>query len=238
MSIDQGYRRYAIYFAPAPESALAKFAASWLGYDVETGESVARPSVEGLPAPLEKLTASPSRYGFHGTLKAPFRLRDAEGVSVEALDAELARFAAAQTPPPDMPLRFEGASGFVSLRAAEPTPEFNALAFRIVQHFEPFRAPLNEDEMAKRLSAPLSERQRTLLDAFGYPYVDDQFRFHLTLTGRQNREEADTTIAVLQPLLGPIIADPMPVRDLCLFGDPGDGRPFKVLSRHRLGSAA
>ena len=66
--------RFAIYFVPAAASALYRFGASVLGYDCYTGEAIAHP--QALPeAEWAKLTAEPTTYGFHATLKAPFRLR-------------------------------------------------------------------------------------------------------------------------------------------------------------------
>ena len=47
--------RYAVYFAPEPQSALARFGAAWLGYDAATGARVPQPSVDGASA--ERLRA-------------------------------------------------------------------------------------------------------------------------------------------------------------------------------------
>lgn len=234
MSAIEGYQRYAIYYAPEAGSPLARFSAAWLGYDPAVGAATPRLAVPGLPSPAEKLTAAPARYGFHGTLKAPFRL--AAGVSAADLDAALARYCAAERAPEPLPMQIEARRGFVALRPAEPVPAFNALVFRMVQAFEPYRAPLNEAEMARRLAAPLTERQKALLARWGYPYVDDEFRFHLTLTGRQTPEESAAIIAALAEHVAPLVAEPLPVPDLCLFGDPGEGRPFRLLTRHRFGS--
>ncbi len=234
MTAIEGYQRYAVYYAPEEGSALARFSASWLGYDPATGEAVERPKVDGLPEPVETLTTSPARYGFHGTLKAPFRL--AEGVKAQAVDAALAEFCASEQAVAPLPMHIESMRGFVSLRPAVPVPEFNAQAFRIVQHFEPFRAPLNEAEIARRLRSKLSDRQRALLEQWGYPLVDDEFRFHLTLTVRQTPEASARIIEALSPHVAPLLAQPLPILSLCLFGDPGEGRPFRLLRRHRFGS--
>ena len=85
------FNRYAVYAAPQP-GPLADFAARWLGWDPVAGEAVAHPEVSGLPRPVEALTASPRKYGFHCTLKPPFRLAD--GSSRAALEADLADLAA------------------------------------------------------------------------------------------------------------------------------------------------
>ena len=69
------FRRYALYFAPRPGTALARFGAGWFGHDPETGLATARPGLQGLPADMvNAITAQAARYGFHGTLKAPFFL--------------------------------------------------------------------------------------------------------------------------------------------------------------------
>ena len=77
------WRRQAIYFAPPAGSPLARFGAAWLGWDPEAGAEVEGLPVAGLPLPREALVAAPRRYGFHATLKPPFRLaagRDAAGL--------------------------------------------------------------------------------------------------------------------------------------------------------------
>ncbi len=51
------YPRYAIYYAPAPGSALDRFGASLLGYDAYHGENLSFP--DGVPeSKAVKLTAS------------------------------------------------------------------------------------------------------------------------------------------------------------------------------------
>ena len=67
--------RYAIYFTPPEASALAAFGASAIGYCAASGRDVALPdSPFHDRADAMALTEEPRRYGFHGTLKAPFEL--------------------------------------------------------------------------------------------------------------------------------------------------------------------
>ena len=76
--------RYAIYYAPDPASALWLFGSSVLGYDARTGRNVPLLAPAGISlADWEMATTDPRRYGFHATLKAPFRL--ALGMSEAAL---------------------------------------------------------------------------------------------------------------------------------------------------------
>src|SRR5260370_30562784 len=68
-------RRYAIYFVPAPVTALYRFGAAALGYDCFTGADIA--TLDALPVDAgawRELTREPRRYGFHATLQAPFHL--------------------------------------------------------------------------------------------------------------------------------------------------------------------
>src|SRR5262249_30663264 len=53
-------------------------------------------------------------------------------------------------------------------------------------------------EREQRLSAGLSERQIENLDRWGYPYVFEDFRFHLTLTGPIDAERRASILALLQ----------------------------------------
>ena len=76
--------RYAVYLAPPPTSALWRFGCDVLGRDAATGEPVWGFATAGIDAECWRaLTAEPRRYGFHATLKAPFRL--AAGLSGDEL---------------------------------------------------------------------------------------------------------------------------------------------------------
>src|SRR5690606_21547575 len=67
--------RYAVYFAPAEDSALNRLASRWLGRCAYTGTRYPPTGIgEITPAAQEEITAEPRRYGFHATLKPPFRL--------------------------------------------------------------------------------------------------------------------------------------------------------------------
>ena len=86
------YRRYAIYYAPRT-GAFASAAAGWLGWDVETGQPVPHPALSGLEWPVADLTRAPRKYGFHGTIRAPFRLD--EGVTAQEVTQNVAEMARA-----------------------------------------------------------------------------------------------------------------------------------------------
>lgn len=228
MSVD-GYRRYAIY--AAPEGMLGGFGAAWLGWDAEAGAEVTHPEIDGLPRPVAELTETPRKYGFHGTLKPPFRL--AEGRSGSDLDAVLAAFAAERPPVGPIPLALTRIGPFLALTPRDPAPALDALAAATVRNLDRFRAPPAPEELSRRRAGGLTPTQESLLARWGYPYVMEEFRFHLTLTGRLATKEAELTEAALAKPLTPLLEGAYRIDNLALFGEGDDGR-FRLLRRHAM----
>src|SRR6202000_780688 len=87
------------------------------------------------------------------------------------------------------------------------------------------RARPSPDDLGRRLAAPLTERQRALLVEWGYPYVFDEFRFHMTLSNSlDDAHERDALLAwwhARVPALGAL-----PVNGAALFVEPEPGAPF------------
>lgn len=228
MSID-GYARYAVYWAPPAGSALARFGAEWLGWDAAAGVPRAHPGIPGLPASAAALTETPRRYGFHATIKPPFTLAPG-AVPADALEA--LRALAAETPAFEAPpLRLTRSHGFLSLRLSAPCAPLAALAAEAVRRLDPLRAPPAEAELARRRKAGLPPEAEENLLRWGYPWVMDLFDFHLTLSGAFDAETLAALEAALRPATAPFRQAPLRVEELCLFGDPGGGAPFRLLAR-------
>lgn len=186
--------RYAIYYAPEPDSALWRFGSNTIGYDAFTGDHFALKPPHGLGEDLwSSATAEPRRYGFHATLKAPFRL--ATGVSEQDLIRDFDDFARQEPSAGAIKLVPAVLKSFVALVPSDNATRIEALAANAVKAFEPFRADLDAKEMARRLESPLTVRQRRYLDTYGYPYVFEEFRFHMTLTGSLHFEVRDNVAA-------------------------------------------
>ncbi|MGV6876099.1 DUF1045 domain-containing protein [Pseudochelatococcus sp. B33] len=233
--------RYAIYYAPPPESALWRFGSAVLGYDGATGEEVPQIVPAGFDKPTWRLlTADPRVYAFHATIKAPFRL--AEGQTEEALIEALGRFAAER--PAFELARLDvaavdaraGEGAFVALVESRPTPALVELEPAVVEAFEPFRAPLTDKEFARRLPETLTSRQRECLNRYGYPFVLENFRFHLTLTGRVPEDQVETARAGLAALHAQHVGgEPARFDALALYRQAAGAARFKVLARAPLG---
>jgi putative phosphonate metabolism protein len=215
--------RSAIYFAPAPGSALEAFGCGWLGCALN-GARLAPPEVPGLdPTRLFEITRSPRHYGFHGTLKAPFALADGEDPDV--LDDAAEAFARGRSPF-EVALKVDSLEGFLALVPATASPALDALAADCVEVFEAFRAPLDEAEIARRRASGLSARQDRHLLRYGYPWVLDDFRFHLTLTERLQPPERDRVLAILAERAAPICAAPLRIDAISIFRQPSREAPF------------
>ncbi|MFP4125456.1 MAG: DUF1045 domain-containing protein [Alphaproteobacteria bacterium] len=224
--------RYALYLAPPGDSELHRFASRWLGRDAITGEELEQPFVEHVPADkLREITASPRRYGFHGTIKPPFRLahgRDHEGLH------RAARVFAAAWPALELRLQVRSLRGFLALMLAEPSPALESFAAACVRDFEPFRAPLRPEEMDQRKRAPLTPRQLAHLEAFGYPYVMEDFVFHMTLTEKLQNNIHDRVLTELCAHTRPLVAAPFKADALCVFEQARPESPFRLTARYPL----
>ncbi|MGH6810587.1 MAG: DUF1045 domain-containing protein [Ensifer adhaerens] len=228
--------RYAIYFAPPADDRLSQTATRWLGRDAFTGETNELPALAGLDADTRQaLTADPRRYGFHGTLKAPFAL--AQDRNEAELIAAFEAFAADLEPFEIPELTLHQLGPFFALVSATHCEALQDFAAQSVQYFEPYRAPLSDADMARRNPEKLPERQRAYLKKWGYPYVFEEFQFHLTLTGPVTGETAKTMRTVLESTFAGHIGKPLHVASVALFVEPHRGAPFLVHSLLPLGGA-
>ena len=205
--------RYAVYWAPQAESNLARLGETWLGLGEGSEAAVQPPTIPGFDGPrIHALTAEPRRYGLHATLKPPFAL--AAGTDLASLRLALSEFAA--------------------LQASVALPALDALAAGCVTHFDRFRAPAVPAELARRRAAGLSPVEDAYLLRWGYPYVLDRFRFHVTLTGPLDPAEAQRLMPPLARLFEPVTRAPVNLADIALFHEPAPGAPFRLVERFAL----
>ena len=218
--------RYALYFSPVTNSPLASFGAASLGRSA----TAPRPDNVGSPHPNKarwlSLTQLPAHYGFHATLKAPFELRP--GNTVEDLAQELQQLAKTLSPIPLDGLAPRQLSGFAALTLTSQPVSLRGLAQQIVEAFEPFRQPLSDADIQRRKCQDLTPRQVGLLDRFGYPYVDDEFRFHMTLTGPLSDKDLDY-VEWLKTLYRQFVIDTPWLDQISIYSQPDRQSPFVKL---------
>ena len=211
-----GFPRYAIYFAAGSNSALSRFGAELLGYDAYTGDEIPFPADALRVAPdWRDVTADPRKYGFHGTLKAPMAL--APGRTEAELIAVCAAFAGKARPMPSIRPVVDSISGFIAVIPTEPVGTLQQLAADCVREFDDFRAPMTAEDRARRKPDKLTERQRDYLDRWGYPYVMEEFRFHMTLTGRLDAERRGPILEMLRARFSALGLETLAIDRIALF---------------------
>jgi phosphonate metabolism protein PhnN/1,5-bisphosphokinase (PRPP-forming) len=230
--------RYALYYAPAAQTSFWRLGCSWLGRGPSGGVAPPAPSVRGIPpVMMPALTASARRYGFHATLKAPFRL--APGYTETHLLDMAQAFSQTQQPVELPGLQVRRVDDFLALCPTHAVPRIDALAMRCVVYFDLLRAAPTADELARRRLACLSPRQEALLQRWGYPHVEEEFRFHMTLTDSLTAVGDDIAYAMRQAadrhfesvLGGRAAGDAMSLDGLTIFKEPEPGAALKILAR-------
>jgi putative phosphonate metabolism protein len=228
--------RYALYFTPPKDDPLNGLASRWLGRDAFAGELYpTSPYGDVSCEEQDAVTEEPRRYGFHATLKAPFEL--AASVTESDLMGVAADFAR-RTAPFVVPKLVLGQLGrFFALVPDRLYPELQNFSASVVRAFEPLRAALSDADIARRKPDELDEAHRANLLRWGYPYVIDEFRFHMTLTGPVAAERQPVVSSVLRETFAAHIGQPLSISGVAVFVEETRGAPFIVRSWLPLGGA-
>ena len=225
--------RYAIYYAAAPDTDLDRFGARLLGYDAFSGKDLPFPDGVLQMAPdWRELTRDPRKYGYHATLKAPLSL--APGKTETEFLAACEAFANTPRPAPVIRPVVDSISGFIAVVPAEPSTELERLASDCTSEFDSFRARLTPEDRTRRNPSALTERQCGHLDRWGYPYVMEDFRFHMTLTGRLDAERREPVLRMLRNSFSAIGIKTLAIDGIALFRqDDADSR-FRIVRHWKL----
>jgi hypothetical protein len=213
--------RAAIYWAPGAGDLLARLGNEWLGRDAERNVRVRQPGIPG----IEEFTAAPRHYGFHCTLRPPMRL----ATGWNDFHAAARRVAAATRPFSLPPLQLQSLDGFLALTLACPCADMQALADRCVAETNACRLAPGPEELARRRAAGLSPRQEQYLQEYGYPYVMQEWLFHLTLTCRLSPAEGPAMMARAADHFAAALAVPRRVEEICIFTQ--NARDFLIAER-------
>lgn len=210
--------RFAVYFAPAADSAWGMFGQRWFAGAYRSA-GVGEDRWQGM-------LQVPRRYGWHATLKAPFRL--AAGVSESELIQRVTRLAGQLQAVPLGELSLQHFDGFVALATRSTPPALQALADRCVGDLDDLRAPLLPQEWARRQPQQLDERARALLQRYGYPHVLERFRYHMTLAMVDGPGQAAAVMACARSPVEALNRREGALLDrLCVFAEPRPGAAFQ-----------
>jgi putative phosphonate metabolism protein len=217
--------RVGIYYCPDYNDPLFAAGAAWLGRDPRYHAPIAQPDLPG----IEEVTAEARGYGFHATMKPPFRISsDRTWNELQTAARALARrFAPFELPA----LSVTELHGFLALRESSSCAALQALADACVVELDRFRAPPSDAELARRRRAGLTEAQEAMLARFGYPYVLETWFFHMTLTRRLSSAEHQIWRPAAERYFAAAAGTPRLVTDICLFSQTGPGAPFVITGR-------
>lgn len=209
--------RYAIYYCPQAGTALATFGQAWLSSRARVA-SIA-------PQRLDELLHDARRYGWHATVRAPFSLMPGNTFD----DLRRAVVSIANTMHAfDLPLRLDSLAGFLALRPESASGRIDALAATCLHALHPLCAPLDEDARRRRAHG-LDMVERDLLRRYGYPYVLDRYRFHMTLAAPASPpEERALRVAIAGHGMDAAVAH---IDALAICCEPFPGADFEALEQ-------
>jgi hypothetical protein len=113
-----------------------------------------------------------------------------------------------------------------------PMDAVAAVASHCVQDLRPLSAPLTPVDIARRRRAELSSQQDAYMLQWGYPYVFEEFRWHMTLSGPLTHHSAmqreHFRLGALQHFES---LPPMSLDGLALFRESAPGDAFEYVAR-------
>jgi len=219
------FSRYAIYYIP--DLPLFQIGSDWLGWNSIIGQETT------LSADYRRITDRPRKYGFHATVKPPFSLapRSTLGELQDAFHA----FCASVSPATGGTLKISRLGRFLAMAQDVQSNEVTELVASTVSNFDKFRAPLSDQDIAKRRQRRLTPQQDALMLRWGYPYVMQEFKFHMTLTGPLAPNEIDAIEHDANTRFREFLGQPLKIASLALLGEDSESGRFHVIEKLSLG---
>ena len=219
--MEREYVRYAIAWSPQSRSCLAKFGAAWSGWCAESGTFSERVERSCLPADRKKYLGEVARTGLHALIHPPFGL--SADHSVWWLDDSMQELARS-LPVTALP-RF---NVVVSGDRVVLAPEH--LSGMIMMLMDRVAALVGLTE-----EAPTGDGSGARLPSIDAPSRSAPVgRFEIPLTGVVAPDVARKLVEHLSVRLSDVFEAEQMATDLSLLGDPGQGRPWRLLERYPL----
>ena len=233
------YKRVAIYFLPKKNSSLENFGKNLLGRDINKKKKISLTRRQkyfinrGFTYfdELKDYCEEPAKYGFHATLKAPFRLK--RNVKTKNFYDVISHIAAQHSRFKIKGLKIVYSKKFTFITSRKPNKLLINLENDLVKHLDTFRAELNKTEIKKRIPDSLTFKQNKYLKEWGYPFVLDQFKFHMTLMNQNNNKLSNKQKLELEKLIYKISNNLLEFNEISLLGENKNGY-FEEIKRFKL----
>ena len=233
------YKRVAIYFLPKKNSSLENFGKNLLGRDINKKKKISLTRRQkyfinrGFTYfdELKDYCEQPAKYGFHATLKAPFRLK--RNVKTKNFYDVISHIAAQHSRFKIKGLKIVYSKKFTFITSRKEIKSLINLENDLVKHLDTFRAELNKTEIKKRNPDSLTFKQNKYLKEWGYPFVLDQFKFHMTLMNQNNNKLSNKQKLELEKLIYKISNNLVEFNEISLLGENKKGY-FEEIKRFKL----
>ena len=233
------YKRVAIYFLPKKNSSLENFGKNLLGRDINKKKKISLTRRQkyfinrGFTYfdELKDYCEEPAKYGFHATLKAPFRLK--RNVKTKNFYDVISHIAAQHSRFKIKGLKIVYSKKFTLITSRKPNKLLINLENDLVKHLDTFRAELNKTDIKKRIPDSLTIKQNKYLKEWGYPFVFDQFKFHMTLMNQNNNKLSNKQKLELEKLIYKISNNVIEFNEISLLGENKNGH-FEEIKRFKL----
>ena len=233
------YKRVAIYFLPKKNSSLENFGKNLLGRDINKKKKISLTRRQkyfinrGFTYfdELKDYCEQPAKYGFHATLKAPFRLK--RNVKTKNFYDVISHIATQHSRFKIKGLKIVYSKKFTFITSRKPNKLLINLESDLVKHLDTFRAELNKTEIKKRIPDSLTFKQNKYLKEWGYPFVFDQFKFHMTLMNQNNNKLSNKQKLELEKLIYKISNNVIEFNEISLLGENKNGH-FEEIKRFKL----
>ena len=233
------YKRVAIYFLPKKNSSLENFGKNLLGRDINKKKKISLTRRQkyfinrGFTYfdELKDYCEQPAKYGFHATLKAPFRLK--RNVKTKNFYDVISHIAAQHSRFKIKGLKIVYSKKFTLITSRKPNKLLINLENDLVKHLDTFRAELNKTEIKKRIPDSLTFKQNKYLKEWGYPFVLDQYKFHMTLMNQNNNKLSNKQKLELEKLIYKISNNLLEFNEISLLGENKNGY-FEEIKRFKL----
>ena len=228
--------RHAAYYAPAEGSPLAQLGAQWLGRCAQSRRAMRQPDFSTIsPATFYACTAAAARYGWHATMKAPFALNP--GLEMDAVPKAFSSLAQSKKALVLPPLTLHQMGDYLALVPNAPSSALQELAFDCARALHPLVEPLSDQQLVQRRLRPLTASQDAMLLQWGYPFVGEEFQWHMTLTGSL-KGLTDGELQALQEAslqwFGPVLNQAVELDAICWFVEPVAGGDLYEAQRFAL----
>jgi hypothetical protein len=173
----------------------------------------------------------------HGTLKPSFEL------SPHTTEQELltvATLVCRGLAPLKLPaLELGEIANIVSLVLEASSVELENFATYCVRAFDGYRRALTPDQEEVFRKNRLTVHQEQMLEHWGYPYVNEEFDFHISLTDPiPDERERHRVKDVLEGIAAPVLRKPLIMRELAVFKQNGTQESMSVIARIPFGRRA